>query len=269
MTGYTGRDVVGENCSAGLLRHVDENGRAMCGTRDCPVARVIADGRVFEQEVFVHHRDGHRVSVNLRAMPMRGADGRVTGVAQVFTDNSPRVAVLQRVKELEKMAMADPVTGLGNRRFMEVNIQSRLAAMQRYGWSFALLFMDIDRFKGVNDMHGREVGDHVLLMVAKTLLNSLRPFDTVGRWGGEEFVAVLLNVSEDQLHAVADRYRALIEQSGFTTGTGSLRVTVSIGATLARPGDTSETILDRADELLRRSKAAGRNCVTVQLDERS
>lgn len=99
-------------------------------------------------------------------------------------------------------------------------------------------------------------------MVAKTLQNSVRFFDVVGRWGGEEFLAVIANVNREELLATVNRFRVLVEQSSIPAVPG-LQVTISLGATLAHPGDDMASIIKRVDKLMYESKAAGRNIATV------
>jgi diguanylate cyclase (GGDEF)-like protein len=199
----------------------------------------------------------------VRAFPLRNAQGVVEGAVEIFNDNTYQTVMLERIAQFEKMAYLDTLTGVANRRFTEMTLQSRLDERHRYGWSFGVLFIDVDHFKNVNDQHGHAVGDLVLAMVAKTLSNSVRSFDFVGRWGGEEFLAILANVDAEQLHAFADRIRALVEQSHLAVGPGDVRVTVSIGATSTRSDDSLATLVKRADEHMYASKKAGRNCVTM------
>jgi len=136
--------------------------------------------------------------------------------------------------------------------------------MRRYGRPFGILFMDIDHFKKVNDLHGHDIGDKVLIMVSNTFMKNVRASDIVGRWGGEEFLAIIPNITEEQLHFTANKLRVLVEQSGFSLYSDIVQVTVSIGATLAQPKDTTETLLERADKLLYYSKANGRNRVSIK-----
>ena len=96
------------------------------------------------------------------------------------------------------------------------------------------------------------------------LRSDVRASDIVGRWGGEEFLAIIPNITEEQLHFTANKLRVLVEQSGFSLNSGIVQVTVSIGATLALPKDTAETLLERADKLLYYSKANGRNRVSIR-----
>ena len=123
--------------------------------------------------------------------------------------------------------------------------------------------MDIDHFKKFNDTYGHDVGDHVLKYVARTLSQNLRPFDVVGRWGGEEFIAIIRNMTRQQLEAMGNRLRILVESSYIQSGNEKLRVSMSIGATLVRDDDDREALLKRADTLLYESKKAGRNCLTI------
>ncbi|MEK7750071.1 MAG: GGDEF domain-containing protein [Planctomycetota bacterium] len=161
------------------------------------------------------------------------------------------------------MALLDPLTELANRRYTELNIQTKLDEMRRYGRPFGILFVDIDHFKNINDFYGHDIGDKVLTMVANTFMKNVRASDIVGRWGGEEFIAIIPNINEAQLYFTANKLRVLVEQSGFSLNSGIVQVTVSIGATLALLKDTAETLLERADKLLYYSKANGRNRVSI------
>jgi diguanylate cyclase (GGDEF)-like protein/PAS domain S-box-containing protein len=265
ITGYRGSEVVGKRCRDNILTHIDQRGASLCDG-GCPLEESIVQGRVYETEAYLRHKDGHRVPVSIRTFPIRDTEGAVTGAIEIFTDNSSKVAFLHRIEELQKMTILDHLTGLANRRYIEMSLDARISEMLRYGWPFGVLFIDIDHFKDINDLYGHDIGDEVLKMIAKTFINNSRPFDTVGRWGGEEFVAIILNVTEDRLYAIADRLRMLVEQSSLSINQGNIRVTISIGATLALENDTIETLIKRADQLMYRAKTSGRNCVSITLN---
>jgi diguanylate cyclase (GGDEF)-like protein/PAS domain S-box-containing protein len=260
ITGFRASDVVGKHCSDNILVHVDREGNNLC-LGMCPMGDTINDGEMRSSDVYLQHRDGHRVHVAVRVAPIRD-DGQIVGGVEVFTANTPAAEALERFAELERLAFLDPLTGLANRRYAEITLNARLEELQRYGWQFGVIFIDIDHFKDVNDRHGHEAGDEVLKMVAKTLQNSVRTFDVVSRWGGEEYVAVIAHVEGDELTATANRCRALVEQSSHNAAT-PISVTISLGATLARLDDTVASIIKRADALMYKSKAAGRNTVTL------
>ncbi|MDJ0803976.1 MAG: sensor domain-containing diguanylate cyclase [Desulfobacterales bacterium] len=262
ITGYVAPEVIGRPCADDILCHLDQEGRSLC-QEECPAARTLEDGEAREADVFLLHKNGHRVPVRIRVAPILDAGGRIIGAVEVFADNSSPETLRQRIDLLEKLTGLDPLTQLPNRRRLEEEIQARLAETQRYGLTFGILFADIDRFKTVNDTFGHATGDEVLKMVGNTMLNALRPFDIAGRWGGEEFLAVVVNVDMETLAGVAERMRSLVAQSRLPHEDGNITVTLSVGATLVLPGDDGEALLKRADKGLYRSKAGGRNQVTI------
>lgn len=262
ITGYSGDEVLGSCCRDNILMHVDRNGTCLC--KDfCPAARVMELGVQDEAEVFLHHKDGHRVMVRTRISPICDESGSIVGAVEIFSDNSEKLATMALIQELQEKAFQDALTGLPNRRFLENFISSRIEEMARYGWAFGLIFIDIDHFKLVNDIYGHDAGDEALRMIARTLTHVSRSFDAVGRWGGEEFVVVVINVDREGLLHIAERYRAMIESSDLTDGEDTLMITVSVGGTTAHSGDTLLSLIKRADGLMYRSKQLGRNRVTV------
>src|SRR3989339_1125862 len=262
ITGYTRFEVIGKRCSDNITQ-VDDSGVQLCMTT-CPLAKTVADSIPREINLYLRHTKGHRVPVLVRTAILQDSQGQIVGAVEIFSDSSPKLAITQKIKELEKMALLDHLTELANRRYTELNIQTKLDELRRYGRPFGILYMDIDHFKNVNDSYGHDIGDKVLIMVANTFVKNVRASDIVGRWGGEEFLAIIPNITEEQLYFTANKLRVLVEQSGFSLNSGIVQVTVSIGATLAQPKDTVETLLERADKLLYYSKTTGRNRVSIE-----
>lgn len=263
ITGFTANDVVGRACHDNLLKHIDGEGAALCVT-GCPLAASLADGQSREAEVYLHHKSGHRVPVHIRISPIHDETGRIVGAAELFSDNSVVSAISGRMAELEQLALLDPLTRLANRRFTENSIDNCVRGLDRYGWTTGIVFLDVDNFKQINDGYGHDTGDEVLRRIATTLLVNSRGFDFFGRWGGEEFLGVVRNVSATQLANVAEKLRMLIAHTTIPVGAESpLTVTISIGATLLQPDDTVESAVKRADHLMYQSKKAGKNRVTA------
>ena len=203
----------------------------------------VQDGQTREAHVLLHHKAGHRMPVSLRVSPIKDADGKIIGAVQVFSENAAYFFARRRIDELEELALLDELTRLGNRRYAETSLVARLGAFERYGWTFGVLFMDLDYFKWINDTHGHQVGDKVLKMVANTLSGFVRPSDVIARWGGEEFVAILSNCDIERLHGIANRFLSLVRQSFVMDGEAVVQVTLSIGGTIVRSGDTPEEII--------------------------
>lgn len=261
ITGFSADEVAGSHCHQRILMHMDEGGHLLCES-GCPLYKTIQEQQDRELRVYFHHKMGHRVPVMVRCVPWKDEEGELLGAVEFFWPEGREEQLQERLQELERMALLDPLTRLVNRRHLDASLDSRLGELRRFGWPFGLLFVDVDRFKQVNDSFGHEVGDKVLKLVSLTLVNSLRPFDMVGRWGGEEFLAILTNVTPEQLMYVAERSRRLIEGSDLKEGEHSLSVTVSLGATMAQPDDDPASLFSRVDKLMYASKRAGRNQVS-------
>lgn len=168
---------------------------------------------------------------------------------------------LHRLTEhLKVMVDTDALTGVGNRRLFMRNLRAEFGRAERMGHRLALLMIDVDRFKLVNDQHGHQEGDRVLTSVAGVLSEGARPYDTVARLGGEEFAVLLPEVERPDALKVAGRLRAAVEKAGQREKSS---VTVSIGvATGPAPGkDHPEALYRRADEQLYAAKEGGRNRV--------
>ena len=262
ITGYAAVEVTGRCCADNILMHVSERGTLLC-LGMCPLAHSMKDGQLREQMLYLHHKAGHRVPVAVRVAPIRDSAGAIIGAVELFSNASERLADLKRIEELEELALLCPLTGVGNRRYAETVLRARLNEFERYQWPCGVLLLDIDHFKQFNDQYGHDVGDAVLTMVARTVAGSLRSFDFVGRWGGEEFVVIAPNVNAAILDTVAERIRALVEASQLSSGSSRLRVTVSVGGTLMAKNDTVASIVNRADACMYHSKEAGRNRVTI------
>lgn len=161
-----------------------------------------------------------------------------------------------------ELAFVDELTGLPNRRQMQSLLAAGLARTAAGAHPDAVLMFDLDHFKRINDSLGHDVGDEVLQRTAAVASAAIRDGDVVGRWGGEEFVALLLEADESQARAVAERCRRALEAVG-----GALGVTASFGVTVLQDGDTVSTCLRRADLALYDAKQAGRNRVVVRSEQ--
>jgi diguanylate cyclase (GGDEF)-like protein/PAS domain S-box-containing protein len=263
ITGFSGDEVLGKHCSEGLLIHMDPEANSLCATDRCPAMQAMRSDEPCEAELFCQHKEGYKVPIVTRVSPIR-EDGEVIGAVEVFSDNTRHLEDRRRIGELEKLALLDPLTGVGNRRHAQTQIEYRLTELRGEGWQFGILYLDIDHFKEVNDTYGHDAGDAVLKAVARTIRNVTRAEETVARWGGEEFVVAIDRVSSgEEMTPVAEKLRRLIEGSVVVHDGAAIRITVSIGMTRALEDDTTATVVARADALMYRSKEAGRNRVTV------
>lgn len=261
ISGFRRGEVQGRRCADNILVHVDGCGRSLC-RGDCPLAATLRDGRVRRTEVYLHHKDGHRVPVRVRALPWRDRSGSDVQAIELFEDLSEKLDLGIRIEELRKLAMVDRLTGAANRYYTEKSLAARLEDRRRFSSPLGVIFFDIDDFKRLNDRFSHRVGDRALRTVVRTLQSNVRSADLVGRWGGEEFLVIVGQADGRILRRIAEKLRLLVERSIVWEKERPLRVTLSGGATLARDDDTLQTLVERADLLMYRSKRAGKNRVS-------
>ncbi len=164
---------------------------------------------------------------------------------------------------LEEMATTDQLTGLATRHAYEMLMQQAMRDTQRQKQPLAMLMVDVDRFKLINDGFGHLVGDRVLRGVAEAVRAALRSSDIVCRWGGDEFLVVLRNCDVTNGARIAETIRSLVEQTEFKAGSNLVAASVSVGVASLAPGETLDHLLTRADDALFQAKEEGRNCVRV------
>jgi len=191
--------------------------------------------------------------------PIQTMTFMMTFITLILMSNGFVLMTKERADErIRLLAMKDRLTGVWNRIRLEEAAQQEIARYERHGHPVALVIMDLDYFKRINDQFGHGTGDLVLREFCEVVLHCVRTTDIFGRWGGEEFLLLLPETDFASAGALAERIRAAVEQHEFS---GGLRVTSSMGLATCLSGDTWDSWLDRADQALYRAKSAGRNRV--------
>lgn len=170
--------------------------------------------------------------------------------------------LVARAEQLEHVCRTDYLTTLHNRRHMEEHLRMLSAAGRRHAFPLALLLVDVDHFKRINDDHGHQVGDEVLRELACRLRRTTRTEDGLGRWGGEEFLVLLPYTGNEAAQVLGERLRVAVSEQPVATTAGRIAVTVSVGGAVA-VGTEGEDLLRLADLQLYAAKAAGRDRVLV------
>ncbi|MCU7374027.1 EAL domain-containing protein [Paucibacter sp. O1-1] len=224
---------------------------------------LLRNGR-WRGELISRRKDGSTFPMSLTLTAVRDARGEVSHCVGLFSDISERKAA---AAEIERLAFYDPLTALPNRRLLLDRLQQALVAAQRSGRCGALLLLDLDNFKTLNDTRGHDCGDLLLKQVALRLAPCLRKSDTVARLGGDEFVVILAELNEDKTQAAAEAegvagklMEALTEP--YELGLHEHHCTASIGIALFDAlAQGSEDVMKQADLAMYQSKAAGRNAI--------
>jgi diguanylate cyclase (GGDEF)-like protein/PAS domain S-box-containing protein len=264
LTGYKAEELLGRSCQEEILCHVDHSGKKLCND-GCPLVASIADGGLHQASVFLRHKQGKRVPVAVRTQPMRDAGGAVIGAIEIFSDDSAQIEAQRRSEAMIRLAFLDHLTQLPNRRFMEMTLLTALSEYQVHKEPLGVLVIDLDGFKKINDVYGHSCGDRALQHVAQTLTGSLRPTDFVGRWGGDEFLAIVRGVNKDVLKNLAERCVVLLRESSIPSNEEQpISLSISVGAALSRFDENAEGLIHRADELMYQSKTNGRGRATSE-----
>jgi diguanylate cyclase len=175
----------------------------------------------------------------------------------------------QSLEAIRAESLTDPLTGLGNRKYFDRSIEAMVQNAQVSGEPLSLLMFDIDHFKSFNDSYGHLTGDQVLRLVGMSLKQTIKGQDITARYGGEEFAVVLPNTALRQALTVADHIRrAVMSKELKKKSTGEIlgRVTISVGVSMLKPGDDTDSLIERADACLYAAKRAGRNRVICEAD---
>jgi len=181
---------------------------------------------------------------------------------------SSALTTAERYHNAKERAFIDDVTGVYNARYLLATADNEIQRAERYGNPLSVLFLDLDRFKLVNDTYGHLIGSDTLRALSQLLGECVRQVDTLARYGGDEFTILLVDTPHDVAQMIAERIRARVEAHLFEAGhEGTLRLTISIGvATCPDHGETREPLLDAADKAMYRAKSEGRNRVASAND---
>ncbi|MDD3534686.1 MAG: diguanylate cyclase [Candidatus Cloacimonetes bacterium] len=224
-------------------------------------------------------KDGSRIWADLHVSPLRNTENEIIGILGIFISIDTLVSAeneLQRINQelsqsnqelielnhkLNRMARRDQLTGLYNRRVLDENLEYEMERSRRNKRGFTLAMADLDDFKKVNDTYGHPCGDEVLKAVAKTMKEALRTVDTVGRWGGEEFLVILPETSAEDAAKVLNRIREKIKDLVVNCEENQISISISIGMSSCDRDCPKDEIIKEADLALYEAKKRGKNRV--------
>lgn len=253
-------ELIGQDGHA-MVHHHYPDGRAY-PTEACPITMTLQDGHERHQEDWLIKKDGTGFPVDMTIAPIQ-VDGNIEGVVTIFQDIQTR---RQTEQEMLRLATTDALTGIANRRAFIEAAEKELERVRRFSQSAALLMMDLDFFKTINDTYGHAAGDAALRHFATLCKDSLRRVDLFGRVGGEEFAVLLTATEVGGAREFAERIRQRQADTPLEFRGQTIHFTVSIGITLLAASDTAlDNTFVRADRALYQAKALGRNRVEEML----
>jgi len=254
LFGYQPDELIGRSVAT-LYRHAMDHKRV---ARESPA--ILRRGETYQGELTFVRKDGSTLWA-LYSGKALNPDDLAEGVLYVLVDFTARKSMEDQLKKmnqtLETLAITDHLTGIRNRRYVTEQVEGEIQRYNRYQSAFSLILVDIDHFKSINDQFGHATGDDALIQVANILQSGCRKVDTVGRWGGEEFMILCPETSHAQALQLAEILRQRIMQQNTLLPT---RITASFGVATYQPLESLETLLRQVDAALYQAKEM-RNCV--------
>jgi len=250
LMGYSRSEVLGENPR-----------RFKSGRQDDAfyqgMWRALERGESFRGEFLNRRRDGSLIHLEQTITPVLDDHGKISHYVALGKDVTDRVRMED---EIRRVAHTDWLTGVANRLSLGNTLEAEIERSQRYGRPLSLIMFDLDHFKAVNDQYGHEAGDEVLKALAQTVSAELRDADTLGRWGGEEFIIVVPETRLVGATALAEKLRQAVSTMSVP---GVPCVTASFGVAELASGDSAKLLARRADEAMYQAKQAGRDRVVA------
>lgn len=244
VSGYTPEDLIGRPFNSFYLKDIDQESEAA-------VYKTIRETGIWTGEFACINKAGNIFWLHLTVEPEYNINNTIKGFACIASDITDK-------KKIETLSMTDSLTNLANRRHLDQNLVMQIAQAKRYKQALSIVLFDIDHFKQVNDIHGHNIGDNVITIMANLIKNHTRQSDMAGRWGGEEFMLVCPNTRLNNACHLAELLRLLVANHTFPTHT---KQTCSFGVAEWDGKETLAELINRADIALYKAKSSGRNRV--------
>ena len=262
ITGYLRHDMLGRFCRHNWMAPDAGHTEMLADAMDA-VSSVLRDGKPMTAQVALLHKSGHRVPVQLRAVPIRNSDGTIIGAVESFDETFAVSDWDKRRSKLASYGCLDEATGAINQGLTEGYLREKLATFGKYAVPFSVLCVQVDRIEILRAAHGPGAVTAVLRAVAQTLGKSLRPTDLLGWCCDQHFLAILGECGSNDIQKAAARLKKMVSYADVEWWGDDLTVTASFGGTAVQPGDTLESLIQRAEKSALASVEAGGNCVSV------
>jgi diguanylate cyclase (GGDEF)-like protein/PAS domain S-box-containing protein len=255
ITGYLRHEVVGRDCVSSVLPHCDKIKSQPC-PETCPLDFAIRMAKRAEVTGFLHHKAGQKLQLAITAGPVRNLRGSIIGAVLTFDDQHRSASPEHREDTLKLSGCVDEVTGLVNRAMMQSHLRETLVTFLELHVPFAVLCLRIEDLEHFRANLGPAAAASMLRSVARTLDGALWKTDFVGRWSEDRFLIILNGCNGDAVKAVHTRFSRMLANEGIEWWGETRSLPVSLGLASARPGDTMDSLLLRAEESLEQNSLA-------------
>ncbi len=249
ITGYPRIDVLGHSCEENILLHCNQISCDMC-TGKCPVAAAMHDAKPVETMSFIHHRSGYLSPVHTWSIPLRDEHGSIIGIIQTFENEVAVNGPNPNERCMKERGCLDSATELPNRAMMQSHLREMLGTFAELQIPLGVICLEVHELSRFRARYGQEAAASMLLVLARTLRNTVWPTDFVGRWSEDRFLVILSGCGKEALQAVSERILRMAARATIEWWGEELSVAILIGSTAASLGDTVESLLLRAEGAL-------------------
>lgn len=222
------------------------------------------EGITREHFVEIENLSSNEKEINIKYFKNRLENFQSELLSELEKANDTIHALEREVEELQKLSNIDPLTKLYNRKALEAELNELLRYSKEKKLDLAVMMIDVDDFKKVNDTYGHVAGDKVLVFLAKLLKTSIREYDKAYRYGGEEFLVIFNRITKEAAIKVAERILRMIRNNKLIYKNQTIQITLSIGLTEHQKGDTAESLIERVDAALYEAKKSGKDRLVIR-----
>ena len=253
ITGYARIDVLGHSCRDNIFLHCNQISCEMC-VEKCPINATLHDGKPTEATGFIHHHAGHREPVHIWSIPLRDKHRSIIGIIQTFEGEFAVTGPNPNDQSMKERGCMDDLTGLPNQAMMQSHLREMLGTFSDLHIPFGIVFLETHELAKFRARYGQEAGTSMLQVLARTIRNTVWPTDFVGRWNDERFLVILSGCAEQALNNVSDRLVRMAASATIEWWGQELSIALSYGLANAEPGDSIESLLQRAQQALRQKQ---------------
>lgn len=244
LTGFSRIEMENSFCYDNKLNHITEQGVNIC-IEGCLLAASIKENVVKEHFVYLHHKQGHRIKVHVRTIPIHNQKGVVEGAIEVFSDKTEKNLYLEEMKIRDSLFFIDALTVTFNRHYLINEIPTLISKNKQS--QIGVAFIDIDKFKNFNDDYGHHLGDLVLSEISKTISKNLTGKDSLIRYGGDEFVIIMFAANQEEVDRIINKIDMLIKATIIRFEGKEFIIEASIGYTILKDNEDINLAIARAD----------------------
>ncbi|HVM74123.1 MAG TPA: diguanylate cyclase [Candidatus Saccharimonadales bacterium] len=262
MTGYFRQEILGRPFPNNFHQE-DHEGSPDTPKHFSPLLETLREGHPVSTHLSLRTKSGQLLPVRLRTVPLRDDNGAMIGAAEICETVYKSEIAERRQARLGAFGCLDPITGVLNHSLIQARLKESLNIYALYPIPFCVLCVSVDNLKNVRQRYGQAAADSTLRLIAQTIQSALRPIDFIGRWLDQEFLVILNECVEFDVHTVGDRLCKSARQTEISWWGDVLHVTISVGATVVHDHDAASSVISRAESALRESSEAGGNRVVV------